>query len=226
MNAAALPLAGMVLGAPAMLMLGLSSSPHCALMCAPLTQFGAARGRAVGDTLMLHLGRLTAYAILGALAGGIGGVMLMWLERNGIGGIVRWIAAGSLLVLGAVQWHAARPRPACCAPTIPLKQLRLPAFARGLMWGLLPCPLLWAVLGLATLTGDALQGALLTLSFGIGTSPLLLAITGIGSRIANKIPERYGRRSAAVMLVLGGIWIAATTPLAAQTIAGFCFTGS
>jgi sulfite exporter TauE/SafE len=225
-NAAALPLTGMMLGAPAMLLLGLSSSPHCALMCAPLTQFGAARGRAASDTLMLHLGRLTAYAILGALAGGIGGAMLMLLERYGIGGIVRWIAAGSLLLLGAVQWHAARPRPACCAPTVPLNRLHLPAFARGLMWGLLPCPLLWAVLGLVTLSGNALQAALLTLAFGLGTSPLLLAITGIGSRIAGKIPERHGRRSAAVMMALGGLWIAATTPLAARTIAGFCFAGS
>ncbi|MDB5971732.1 MAG: hypothetical protein JWQ90_4182 [Hydrocarboniphaga sp.] len=76
---------------------------------------------------------------------------------------------------------------------------------------------------LVTLSGDALQAALLTLSFGLGTSPLLLAMTSIGGRVADKIPDHYGRRSAAVMLALGGIWIAATTPLVAGSIAGFCF---
>ncbi|MDB5971359.1 MAG: hypothetical protein JWQ90_3809 [Hydrocarboniphaga sp.] len=217
-----LPVAGMVLGMPAMLLLGLSSSPHCALMCAPMTQLA---GRGAKPLLMLHLGRLSAYAILGAAAGGIGAALLMLLQRYHVDGLLRWLAAAALLGLGIVQWRKPKPLPTCCGSKPAAGLARQPAFVRGLLWGLLPCPLLWAVLALVTLSGDAVQAAMLILSFGLGTSPLLLTMTGIGNRIAGKIPDRYGRRSAAVMLALGGIWIAATTPLVAGTIAGFCFAG-
>jgi len=218
-----LPMAGIMLSAPALLMLGLSSSPHCALMCAAMTQLGNKAGdRAAYNTLTLHLGRLAAYALLGALAGGIGAALLMALERYGVGTAVRWLAAGALLSMALMQWRTTASRPACCGPKPVLSRAPLPPFARGLLWGLLPCPLLWSVLGLVTLTGSTFQGALLTVSFGLGTSPLLLMASGAGAGLSQRLQERHRRGAAAAMLALAGIWIAATTPQWHSAASIFC----
>lgn len=221
MNLAALPVAGLVLGAPAMLLLGLSTSPHCALMCAPLTQFAGARG-GLRAPLALNLGRLSSYAALGALAGGVGGALLLALERSGVGQALRWAVVVMLLVLAALQWRASRPRPACCAAQRAPQLQRLPPYLRGLLWGLLPCPLLYAVLGLAALSGGAAQGALLLLSFGVGTAPLLLAASGVGAWIGRRLGERPLQRASALLLTVAGLWIAATTPLVATALSAYC----
>ena len=56
------------------LLAGLAGSPHCVLMCGP---FAAACSRAGGGAGVLawHLGRITSYAGLGALAGWLGAAL-------------------------------------------------------------------------------------------------------------------------------------------------------
>ena len=93
---------------------------------------------------------------------------------------------------------------------------------RGLLWGLLPCPLLWAVLGLATLAGDAIQGGMLTLAFGIGTSPLLLAMSGIGPHLARRWSVAQRRHTGATMLMLSGLWIASGMPVLGELTSTWC----
>ena len=46
----------------------------------------------------------------------------------------------------------------------------------GMVWGLVPCGMVYGVLALALLAGDALNGAALALAFGLGTLPNLLGI--------------------------------------------------
>jgi sulfite exporter TauE/SafE len=52
----------------------------------------------------------------------------------------------------------------------------LQAVLVGMIWGWLPCGLVYSVLLTALASGSALQGAFIMLAFGLGTLPNLLAI--------------------------------------------------
>lgn len=209
--------AGLALGAPALLLLGLSSAPHCVLMCAPLTQAAGPRRSA---QLQLHLGRLGAYALLGALAGAAGSWLLLAVARHPVLETLRLLAAFALIALALQRWRATAPRPACCPPR-PLLGANLPPALRGLLWGLLPCPMLYGVLAYAALTGSLVQGALLLTSFGLGTSPALLAASGLGAAALSRLSPVRLARANAVLIAASGVWIVATTPFG-HIARGFC----
>ncbi|MCH9826446.1 MAG: sulfite exporter TauE/SafE family protein [Gammaproteobacteria bacterium] len=211
--------AATALSVPALFALGLASSPHCALMCAPLAQLGSRPGHGL-DTMRLHLGRLSAYMLLGAIAGALGGGILWQMERLGLLSGLRWAAAIGLVLLAGWRWRTPGQQPACCTPT-PAAGRRLPAYVRGLLWGLLPCGLLYGVLGLAALSGGGVHGAALSLAFGIGASPLLLASGRLGRMLRARVPRGLESRLQALLLLASGVWIVAWTP-ASRWIAGFC----
>lgn len=222
MSLASLPLAGIVLGVPALFALGLASSPHCAVMCAPMTQL-AQRDRVragFASAALLNLGRLSSYAVLGALVGAAGGGMLLAAEHWNAGSIIRLLSAAFLLAFGLHQWHAARPRPACCAAGGATRR-QLPAYVKGLLWGLLPCPLLYAVLGLAAFSGTMLQGALLLGAFGLGTTPLLIGLSGLG-RYGRAFASTRLRHAGASLMMLAGAWTAMTTWISFNGLSAFC----
>jgi hypothetical protein len=50
------------------------------------------------------------------------------------------------------------------------------AYSVGLLWGLLPCGLVYSVLVTALVAGSPANGALVMLAFGAGTLPSLLAV--------------------------------------------------
>lgn len=58
------------------------------------------------------------------------------------------------------------------------------AFAVGLLWGWLPCGLVYAALALALAAGGALAGALIMLAFGLGTLPALISLGFAGRWLA------------------------------------------
>ena len=59
------------------------------------------------------------------------------------------------------------------------------ALGLGLLWGWLPCGLVYGILLTAVLAGDPLNGAAIMLAFGLGTLPNLLFA---GSRLAQGFP--------------------------------------
>lgn len=79
----------------------------------------------------------------------------------------------------------------------------------GMLWGWLPCGMVYSVLAGAAVSGDAVNGAAIMAAFGAGTLPLLLALgAGISrARLGGRYwrfnrrgrPDRYGhlRRAAA-----------------------------
>jgi sulfite exporter TauE/SafE len=48
------------------------------------------------------------------------------------------------------------------------------AFPLGMLWGWLPCGMVYSVLAMALLTGSATRGAAALLAFGLGTLPNLM----------------------------------------------------
>ena len=73
------------------------------------------------------------------------------------------------------------------------------ALGLGLIWGWLPCGLVYSVLLLAATTTDAAAGGLVMLAFGIGTMPAMIA-TGVS---ASKIAQfMSGKRVGAGLLIV------------------------
>jgi len=165
---------------------GLVTSLHCAGMCGPLAcslapvRASAAQPLADAQTVstVYHLTRLTGYAVLGAVAGGLGHTPLSWISQSAL----RWLPWVLVLffVALALRWDRHLPKLAALGRlTWQLKTWlrgRSPvtaAAALGLATPLLPCGPLYFLVALALLSGSALRGVEFMLAFGLGTVPLL-----------------------------------------------------
>ncbi len=183
------------------LLAGLLGSPHCAGMCGG---FAVSVSERPQDAVAWHLGRLSTYAGLGALAG-LGGAAL-----PGPG----WVLSAVSIAL--LVWFSAR-----LAGLVPEGHLRVPGLARlgarwmrepgvagryafGLSTGLLPCGLVYAALGLPVALAHPGWGAAAMLAFGLGTIPVLAA-AAVGLRgLAGRRP--WVRRALAAGVLAAGLW--------------------
>ena len=197
---------------------GLVGSPHCVGMCGG---FAAAAGQsssrragerpalllpvlnARGGVLLWHLGRLTTYAVLGALAGAFGSV---------IPG-PRWVPAA--LSAALLLWFAAS-----LAGLTPGRTIPFPALARagawlarqdGLVWrylfglatGVLPCGLVYAALSMAVASAAPATGAAAMAAFGLGTVPALAVLAEAVQGLARR--GIWVRRALALLVLVAGL---------------------
>jgi sulfite exporter TauE/SafE len=189
------------LGLTALLM-GLAGGPHCALMCgAACAGMGrAAAPRAHQALGLFHLGRACGYAGLGALAawsmqglGWLGGVSTAMRPAWSLVHLVA-IALGIWLLLQARQpaWleHKGRALWLRARARLPV---RSGPFWMGLVWALMPCGLLQAVVMTAALTGHPADGATTMLAFAAGSAVSLWAAPWLLLRL----PALAGMRGAA-----------------------------
>jgi sulfite exporter TauE/SafE len=161
---------------------GLLTSLHCAGMCGPLAcalmPVRGDRADAPSVSTVYHVSRLSAYALLGALAGGLGSAPLAWFSQSAL----RWLPWVLVLffVALALRWDRHLPRLAVLGRfTLKLQawlrgRSRVQAAAAlGFATPLLPCGPLYFLVALALLSGSALRGVEFMLAFGLGTVPLL-----------------------------------------------------
>jgi sulfite exporter TauE/SafE len=76
----------------------------------------------------------------------------------------------------------------------------------GLMWGFLPCGLVYSVLGWSLATADPVRSALLMGSFGLGTLPAMVASGLSGQALMRKLREKGVRIVIGVLLIAFGLW--------------------
>lgn len=161
---------------------GVVTSLHCAGMCGPLAcaLMPAAKDDADPQVVatVYHVARLAAYALLGALAGGVGRWPLQLLGES----TLRWLPWLLVLFFVAVAFRFDQrlPRWPLLAHGYAWLHARLrgrsrirAAAAVGLATPLLPCGPLYFLLSLALLSGSTMRGAETLLAFGLGTVPLL-----------------------------------------------------
>jgi sulfite exporter TauE/SafE len=74
----------------------------------------------------------------------------------------------------------------------------------GMLWGLVPCGLVYGVLPLAFLSGDVATGAILMLVFGLGTLPNLLLISKFSAALTQFGQYDWVRYFAAALLFTAG----------------------
>jgi sulfite exporter TauE/SafE len=191
------------------LLAGLAGSPHCVLMCGP---FAAACSRTGGAGVVAwHLGRMTSYSALGALAGLFGAALPgpWWLGPALAAVLLLWFAA-------ALAGLAPEPRLMVPGATAAGRLLStthpLGKFGFGLINGLIPCGLVYSALSLPVALGTPGAGALAMALFGAGTSPAL-SFAAAGFRRL-ELRSRSARRLVALLVLLAGLWsLAARTGL-------------
>lgn len=88
------------------------------------------------------------------------------------------------------------------------------AFARGLLWGWLPCGLVYSARFAAAVAGGAMRGSATVIAFGLATMPAMLGLSYAGSRLQQR-DETFVRLLGAI-IVACGLWTA-TMPIAVLT---------
>lgn len=180
---------------------GFIGSPHCIGMCGG---FAVACGGSVAGSGAWHVGRLTTYAGLGALAGAFGSAVPgpSWLVAGISGLLIVWFSAtlAGLLPEPGVRFPGLQN-----AASRLLGKTSVPArFLFGLANGLLPCGLVYAALAVPVAAADPLLGAGTMVAFGLGTVPALAAVT-LGLRKAAMRDIRV-RRALAAGVLFAGLW--------------------
>ncbi len=171
--------------------LGLVGSLHCAGMCGPLAlalpQAGDRPAGYFAGRAAYNLGRVVTYCVLGLIFGLLGKTLLL-------AGVQRWLSI-SLGVVLLVGLFASRKLALWRPITVLVNKLKSSMAALlqrrsvdallvlGLLNGLLPCGLVYVACAGATATGDLFDGSLYMLAFGIGTVPMMLAISLSGKLV-------------------------------------------
>jgi sulfite exporter TauE/SafE len=199
---------------------GLLGSAHCLGMCAGLSGLFAAGATVATIRTQLPLalaynsGRVLSYAFLGGAVALIGSSTVALAPK--LAGPIR-LASGILIVLiglqvafhwrllapiekiGARIWNRIAPGAKGLVPANSLPK----AAGLGLLWGWLPCGLVYSALLLSATTADAAAGALVMVAFGLGTMPAMI-LSGLSASKLSSFMSRY-RLGAGLLIVLLGI---------------------
>ena len=104
--------------------------------------------------------------------------------------------------MGGRLWERVTPLAGRMMPVTNVRR----AIGLGLLWGLLPCGLVYSVLLLAAAGESPTGGALVMLLFGIGTTPAML-LSGLGAaRLAELMRRRDTRLGAGLLIVALGVF--------------------
>lgn len=192
---------------------GLIGSFHCVGMCGAialaLPGAGQSHGRYVLGRVLYNLGRVTTYATLGAVAGGLGqGLQLAGWQQS------LSLLSGLLILVLVVTPERYLSRAAGAlglAPVLAKVKNRLAYFYQqptlsalyttGLLNGLLPCGLVYLALAGALSAPGMAGGAAYMALFGLGTLPLMLALSLTGHLVP--LVWRGRLRRAVPVLALG-----------------------
>ncbi|NTV09965.1 MAG: sulfite exporter TauE/SafE family protein, partial [Zoogloea sp.] len=168
----------------AVFLIGLLGGTHCVGMCGGIV--GALMANLPGQArtmwplhLAYNLGRVSGYAIAGAAMGAIGSAGMLLNDVLPVQLTLYVIANLMLVALGLYLtgftralalverqghklWSRIQPLTRRFLPARTVAQ----AYPLGLLWGFLPCGLVYSVLATALVTGSAGRGAMLMLAFG------------------------------------------------------------
>ena len=161
-----------------------------------------------------NLGRILTYAIIGAAVAVLGKSAvasipaLMAPIRLASGALIifvglqlafGWRILAPLENAGARLWKRIAPAAKGLVPVNSIPQ----AFGLGLIWGWLPCGLVYSVLLLAATTAEPGGGGLVMIAFGLGTMPAMVATGVSASKLAQFMSGK--RMGAGLLIVLLGL---------------------
>lgn len=204
---------------------GLIGGVHCLGMCGGVVSAlsfrlpGAQQPlRLLSFQLAYNLGRVISYVLAGALVGGLGLLLVGWLPLRTAQQLLLTLAGITMILLGAYMggwwtllrrvetggrhlWKHIEPLGKRLLPPRSLPQ----AFALGLVWGWLPCGLVYSMLIQAVSSGSVAGGAAIMLAFALGTLPNLLILGMLAGASARLLQSRWVRQLAGLMVIGFGL---------------------
>ena len=208
---------------------GFFGGVHCVGMCGGIVgalSFGLPeekRNRLRGNLpflLLYNVGRIGSYTLAGALAGGLGAwaidllsirqlqlwlqllagvfMILMGLYLNGW-----WRVLVRVEQAGSIVWQRLEPLGRKLLPV----QRPGQALMLGMLWGWLPCGLVYSVLIWTLISGGAKEGAMLMMSFGAGTLPNLLAMGVFAVLLQKLVQQSWVKQLSGGTVMLFGIYM-------------------
>ncbi len=164
-----------------------------------------------------NIGRISSYALLGAIVGFTGSIAAKNIGLPLAG--LRMVAGVFLVLLGLYlgQWLMVLSKIETIGKKLwqvisPLSNKVIPvnnplkALSLGVIWGWLPCGLVYSTLTWALASGDAITGALIMTSFGLGTLPALLTMSFGLLSLKKLLKNNKFRKSMAITIILYGFY--------------------
>jgi sulfite exporter TauE/SafE len=191
---------------------GLAGSIHCAGMCGPIAlMFSSLTARKSVVAVLYNAGRAITYGVLGLISGLIGSAIFMGGGQQALS-----IVGGSIILIVLLLSQINIPflrkvqEPIQCFVRTKLSALYKRKNASGvlgvgLLNGLLPCGLVYAAVGGAAATGNVWQGGLYMIIFALGTMPVMLTLSLIGTRLSGVVHRKLNKvipYTIAVMAIL------------------------
>lgn len=201
-------------------LLGLFSTVHCIAMCGSVigaltlslpSDIRESQRRMLPFVFNYNIGRILSYGAAGLIVGLLSTPLTQlnahWVLR--IFSVLVMIAMGLYLAgwfpkfaraerLGAPVWRLLQP---IGQKLLPVKSYSH-AFFLGMVWGWLPCGLVYAALAVAATAGDPVKGGLVMLAFGAGTLPAVMGAGLFTGMLAALARSKKLRQFAGVLIIL------------------------
>ncbi|NKF51465.1 sulfite exporter TauE/SafE family protein [Shewanella sp. WXL01] len=209
-------------------MVGLMGAAHCFGMCGGLvgafstsianSNQGNYLARQLGFLVSYNLGRIISYTLAGMLVGGgaaalsqlfaidnylvflrlFAGIMMI---ATGLFISQLWMGITHIEKMGQVIWRFLNP---IAKKLLPIRH-QGQALVAGLIWGWLPCGLVYSTLTWSIASGSMLQGGLIMLAFGLGTLPALLSAGVAAKQLAQWVQHKAVRLISGLLIIAFGM---------------------
>ena len=201
------------------LLFGLLGSLHCVDMCGPIAFLlpldRKRRSKRWLQLISYHSGRLSTYALLGALIGWVGqGLNLFGLQQQ------LSVIIGVLMIATVLLPHRVLNRYAISKPlyrwvgsikaalgTELIKRDPGTFFTIGFLNGLLPCGLVYMAIFGAMAMGGVSYGALYMVLFGLGTVPLMTTAVYLGNFLKGGLRKKIVKVIPVVIVLVGLLFV-------------------
>ena len=210
----------MMEGFAAAVLMGLAGSGHCMGMCGGIAAALGQQQSTAWRIALFNFSRIASYSIIAGLLGGgiaaIGGDLKAVMPAMRLFAGLLLIAMGLYLLDiwrgiqilergGAIIWAGLQP----VSRRLMGQRTLLSTVALGLLWGFLPCGLVYSALSWAIAYSGDSNAAWLMLGFGLGTLPSMLAASLTGAWLQKLFRQRSTRLVVAISMILFGLWTAA-----------------
>lgn len=198
--------------------IGMLGAGHCIGMCGGIVGALTLAGDQNKSALIVsyNLGRILSYGTIGFVVAMLGQVGVRYLGLapvlRGLAGVLLiamalymtgwWRGLRHLENVGLVLWKRLRP----------LAQRHLPvqnpgsAVMVGMIWGWLPCGLVYTALAYSATSASPWYGAAQMVAFGLGTLPAVVLGGLAFNRIARVLQHKYARSGFAMLMLAFGVW--------------------
>ncbi len=206
---------------------GLFGSVHCIGMCGGFVGLFNQQGAqpktqpflsSLPYWLLTNTGRIGSYTIAGVIAGSIGGTAIGIFDPNNVQNIGLMLAGGFMVALGLylAGWWQGLVYFEKLGGTLwkkvqaPFSQLLTQrgwrtSLLTGLIWGWLPCGLVYSMLVWSMTIATPLGGASIMLAFGLGTLPMLIGLGAISGKLHQLRQQPLLRQTLGALIIAFGL---------------------